>query len=173
MSAPVTIRRAEPGDADELVALAQSVAAEPEGWLLTRGEWRPASEERRYLKAIRRLDDAAVFVAESASAGLVGRLSIARDPHPASPHVADVGLLVASAHRGRGIGGALLDAAVAWARRVGITKLELHVFPHNTPAIHLYERFGFVQEGYRRAQYRRGSEVLDAVLMAYLVPPRE
>jgi RimJ/RimL family protein N-acetyltransferase len=170
VNAPVTIRRAEPSDADELVALAQAVAAEPEGWLLTRGEWRPASEERRYLKAIRRLDDAAVFVAESGH-GVVGRLSIARDPHPASPHVADVGLLVAAGHRGRGIGSALLDAAVAWSRRVGIRKLELHVFPHNTPAIHLYERFGFVQEGYRRGHYRRGGEVLDAVLMAYHLEP--
>jgi RimJ/RimL family protein N-acetyltransferase len=166
----VSIRRAEPSDADELVALATAVAAEPEGWLLTRGEWRPSSEERRYLKAIRRLDDAAVFVAESAN-GLVGRLSIARDPHPASPLVADVGLLVAEAYRGRGIGSALLDAAVAWSRRVGIRKLELHVFPHNQPAIHLYERFGFVQEGYRRAHYRRGDEVLDAVLMAYHLEP--
>jgi RimJ/RimL family protein N-acetyltransferase len=170
VNAPVTIRRAEPSDADELVALARAVAAEPEGWLLTRGEWRPASEERRYLKAIRRVDDAAVFVAESAD-GLVGRLSIARDPHPASPHVADVGLLVAAPHRGHGIGTALLDAAVAWSRRVGIRKLELHVFPHNTPAIHLYERFGFVREGYRRAHYRRGDEMLDAVLMAFQIDP--
>jgi RimJ/RimL family protein N-acetyltransferase len=171
MSAPVTIRRADPSDAEELVELAQAVAAEPEGWLLTRGEWRPASEERRYLKAIRRLDDAAVFVAESPH-GLVGRLSIVRDPHPASPHVADVGLLVAATHRGRGIGSALLDAAVAWARSVGITKLELHVFPHNVPALRLYERFGFVQEGLRRGHYRRGAELLDAVLMALQVPPR-
>jgi RimJ/RimL family protein N-acetyltransferase len=170
VNAPISIRRAQPSDADELVALARAVAGEPEGWLLTRGEWRPASEERRYLKAIRRVDDAAVFVAESAD-GLVGRLSIARDPHPASPHVADVGLLVAAPHRGHGIGTALLDAAVAWSRRVGIRKLELHVFPHNTPAIHLYERFGFVREGYRRAHYRRGDEMLDAVLMAFQIDP--
>jgi putative acetyltransferase len=170
VNAPISIRRAEPSDADELVALARAVAGEPEGWLLTRGEWRPASEERRYLKAIRRLDDAAVFVAESAD-GLVGRLSIARDPHPASQHVADVGLLVAAPYRGKGIGSALLDAAVAWSRRVGIHKLELHVFPHNTPAIHLYERFGFVREGYRRAHYRRGDEMLDAVLMAFQIDP--
>jgi putative acetyltransferase len=170
VNAPISIRRAQPSDADELVALARAVAGEPEGWLLTRGEWRPASEERRYLKAIRRLDDAAVFVAESAD-GLVGRLSIARDPHPASQHVADVGLLVAAPYRGKGIGSALLDAAVAWSRRVGIHKLELHVFPHNTPAIHLYERFGFVREGYRRGHYRRGDEVLDAVLMAFQIEP--
>src|SRR5204863_8301080 len=121
----VVIRRAEPDDAEQLVRLAEAVAAEPEGWLLTRGAWRAPSEERRYLKAIRRLDDAAVFVAE-APEGIVGRLSIARDPHPASAHVADLGLLVAATHRGRGIGTALLRAAVEWSSRVGIEKLELH-----------------------------------------------
>jgi RimJ/RimL family protein N-acetyltransferase len=54
---------------------------------------------------------------------------------------------------------------------VGVTKLELHVFPYNEPAIALYESFGFVKEGYRRGHYRRGSELVDAVLMAYEVRP--
>jgi RimJ/RimL family protein N-acetyltransferase len=97
---------------------------------------------------------------------LVGRLSIARDQHPASRHVADLGLMVAAAARRQGIGWALLDEAVSWARRVGVHKLELHVFPHNEPAICLYERFGFVREGYRAKHYRRGSEYVDAILMA-------
>jgi RimJ/RimL family protein N-acetyltransferase len=54
---------------------------------------------------------------------------------------------------------------------VGVTKLELHVFPYNEPAIALYESFGFVKEGYRRGHYRRGEELVDAVLMAYEVRP--
>ena len=45
------------------------------------------------------------------------------------------------------------------------------MFAHNTPAIALYESFGFVQEGYRRRHYRRDGEYLDAILMAYGVPP--
>ncbi|MDQ3778125.1 MAG: GNAT family N-acetyltransferase, partial [Actinomycetota bacterium] len=69
-------------------------------------------------------------------------------------------------YRRRGIGRALLEQAVAWAREVGVRKLELHVFPHNEPAIALYERFGFRREGLRAAQYRRGDEYLDAILMA-------
>ena len=52
-----------------------------------------------------------------------------------------------------------------------MTKLELHVFPHNEPALALYENFGFVKEGYRRQHYRRGDELVDAVLMAYEVRP--
>src|SRR5207247_2258892 len=98
---------------------------------------------------------------------LVGRLSVGRDPHPASAHVADVGLMVAIAARRQGVGKALLEAAVGWARGAGVRKLELHVFPWNEAAIALYEAFGFEREGYRKGHYRRGGGFVDAILMAY------
>lgn len=165
-----TIRLASPGDALALVRLARDVGAEPEGWLISTSEWRGAGEERRYLRSLRRSRDTAVFVAE-APEGIVGRLSVGRDPHPASAHVADLGLMVAKDHRRRGIGRALLERAVEWARGAGISKLELHVFPYNEPAIQLYETFGFRREGYRERHYRRDGELVDAVLMAYEVMP--
>src|SRR5581483_9767280 len=121
VSAPgVSVRRAQPGDAAALVALAEAVGGEPEGWLISDSGWRPVGQERRYLRAVRRHPDAAVFVAE-ADGEIVGRLSVARDPHPASRHVADLGLMVAARYRGRGIGRALLEHAVVWARGGGVT----------------------------------------------------
>ena len=167
MSDDVVIRPAEPGDAQALVELGRAIAAEPEEWLIGDG-WRSVADERRYLRSLRRYPHAAVFVAETPE-GIVGRLSLGRDPHPASAHVADLGLMVASSHRRRGIGSALLRQAVAWARRSGVHKLELHVFPHNEPAIVLYERFGFEREGHRRRHYRRPGGYVDAILMAYEV----
>jgi RimJ/RimL family protein N-acetyltransferase len=162
----VIVRRAEPTDAQGLTDLGDAVGAEPEGWLVTTNGWRNANDERRYLRAIRRYPHAAVFVAEDEGL-IVGRLSIARDQHPACRHVADLGLMVAASHRRRGIGTALLDAAVRWARAAGVRKLELHVFPWNEAAIKLYENYGFVREGLRRGQYRRGDDYVDAILMAY------
>ncbi len=161
------IREAEVGDAAALVELAREVSREPEGWLLSSEDWRPPAAERRYLRSVRRSAHAAVFVAEAPEGSLVGRLSVARDPHPASYHVADLGLMVAASHRRLGIGRALLGRTVQWARENGVTKLELHVFPDNEPAIALYESFGFVREGYRRRHYRRQDQYLDAVLMAF------
>jgi len=160
------VREAVPADAHGLVALAQAVGAEPEGWLIADESWRGAADERRYLKAIRRHPHAAVFVAEK-SGEIVGRLSVARDPHPASFHVADLGLMVAASHRRRGIGRAMLERAVEWAAESRVKKLELHVFPHNEPAIALYESFGFEREGFRSGHYRRGPGYVDAILMAY------
>ncbi len=164
------IRAADPADAEQLARLADAVSAEPEGWLISiAGEWRNAGDERRYLKALRRYPHAAVFVAERDDGELVGRLSVGRDPHPASAHVADVGLMVAIDARRQGVGKALLDAAVEWARTAGVRKLELHVFPWNEAAIALYDAFGFEREGYRKGHYRRGGDYVDAILMAYQV----
>jgi RimJ/RimL family protein N-acetyltransferase len=162
----LVIRPAQPRDAGPLVSLAEDIAAEPEGWLISDGGWRTVVDERRYLRALRRYSDAAVYVAETED-GIVGRLSLGRDPHPASRHVADLGLMVAASHRRRGIGRALLEQSVSWARDAGVHKLELHVFPYNEAAIALYEDFGFRREGYRKAHYRRGRDFVDAILMAY------
>jgi putative acetyltransferase len=166
----IEVRPARPEDAATLVALGSAVGREEGAWLLTSAGWRSVSEERRYLRALKRYPDAAVYVAEEEGT-IVGRLSLARDPHPASHHVADLGLMVAATHRRRGIGRMLLEQAVTWARDAGVRKLELHVFPWNEPAIRLYETFGFEREGLRRDHYRRGREYVDAILMAYRLPP--
>jgi RimJ/RimL family protein N-acetyltransferase len=168
VSAGFAIRRARPADAAALVELAEIVASEEEGWLVSDGAWRTVGEERRYLRTVLRYPHAAVFAAE-ADERVVGRLSLARDPHPASAHVADLGLMVAASHRRRGIGRAFLDTAVAWGREAGVRKLELHVLPHNEPALALYEGFGFRREGVRKGHYNRDGRDLDAVLMAFRV----
>jgi RimJ/RimL family protein N-acetyltransferase len=165
----VSIRRADAQDAPGLVELASAVGGEPGGWLISDSTWRSVGDERRYVRAIRRHPDAAVLIAELGGE-IVGRLSLARDPHPASHHVADLGLMVSAAHRRRGIGRALLEAAERWAHDSGVSKLELHVFPHNESALSLYVACGYEQEGIRRAHYRRASgEIVDAILMAKLL----
>ena len=58
-----------------------------------------------------------------------------------------------------------MDEAMKWARASGITKVELEVFPHNAPAITLYRKLGFEEEGGRR-RYLIGGHHVDAVLMA-------
>ena len=82
----------------------------------------------------------------------------------------DLGMAVAREWRGRGVGSALVAAAIDWARQQGMHKLSLSVFPHNAAAIALYRKFGFVEEGRRVKQYRRASgELWDAVDMGLLL----
>jgi ribosomal protein S18 acetylase RimI-like enzyme len=53
--------------------------------------------------------------------------------------------------RRQGVGRALLDAAIAWARRVGARAVTLDVTTGNTDAVRLYEAAGFVPTGSERA----------------------
>jgi RimJ/RimL family protein N-acetyltransferase len=161
MSDRLLVRPAVPADADALVDLGHEVAGEPELWLTydrTRGD------ERRNVRNVQRDSNVAVFVAETAD-GVVGRLSIARDRSPLSRHVAELGLMVAAGARRRGIGSALIEEAIRWARGLGIVKLELTVFPHNAPAIALYRKLGFREEGVLSRRYLIDGRYIDAMLM--------
>ena len=75
-------------------------------------------------------------------------------------------IAVAPAHRGRGIGAALLERFFAEAKARGAERLFLEMRDGN-PAETLYRRHGFVRVGRRRAYYRRGTGApLDAITFA-------
>ena len=60
----------------------------------------------------------------------------------------------------------MVRAAIGLAREQGLHKLSLEVFAHNTAAIALYRKCGFVEEGRRTRQYRRASgELWDSIVM--------
>ena len=82
----------------------------------------------------------------------------------------EIGMAVTRPWRGRGVGSALVKTAIEWAREQGLHKLSLSVFPHNTAAIALYRKFGFVDEGRRIKHYRRSSgELWDSIDMGLLL----
>ena len=59
-------------------------------------------------------------------------------------------LYVVPAHRGRGIGSALLEAVCAHARSAGCAAIDLEVEVGHERAMHLYERRGFRRLGRTR-----------------------
>lgn len=97
-----------------------------------------------------------VALVEGAVAGYVG-----------CHHVADEGFItnvaVFPAHRRRGVARALLAAARDQGQ--GLYRLTLEVRVSNTPAIALYESFGFVKDGVRPRFYTHPTE--DAAIYSY------
>jgi ribosomal protein S18 acetylase RimI-like enzyme len=85
----------------------------------------------------------------------------------ASDHVLMItGIAVDPGRQGRGIGRALIDAAVGEARRRGARRLTLRVLGGNAGARHLYETSGFVVEGVLRGEFLMNGVYVDDVLMA-------
>lgn len=86
-------------------------------------------------------------------------------------HVAGLGLCVAPAWWGRGVGSALMQRLLDWADHwAGLLRIELGVFPDNARAIALYRKFGFELEGTQRAWALRDGAYVDSLMMARLHP---
>jgi GNAT superfamily N-acetyltransferase len=90
-----------------------------------------------------------VFLAEAAGGAVVGFVVVYGRLHPPAPDeradpfawVAE--LYVREAHRGQGLGEALLAHAEAHARSLGVYKIELSVVAGNRGARRFYERHGY------------------------------
>lgn len=166
----MTVREATPDDAEELVAYVHRLDAEP-GSMLPRapGEFlMTAGDERRLLAEYAASDNSLYLVAEE-EGRIVGGLNCTGGGRLASRHCADFGVSVAPEWRGRGVGTALLGRLVEWAGASDvIRRVELEVYAHNAPAIHLYRKFGFAEEGRRRSAYFQHEGFIDAILMARL-----
>ncbi len=96
--------------------------------------------------------------------------------HPVGPSVArrhamSLGITVAKASQGQGVGqalmAALIDYADNWAQ---ILRIELSVYHDNERAIRLYEQHGFEHEGRFKAYALRDGVYKDALTMARLHP---
>lgn len=98
---------------------------------------------------------------------IVGYIRLAfPTPLACNAHVRQIqGLAVAEEARGRGVGRALIRAAVEEARRRGARRLTLRVLGHNTPARKLYAAEGFAVEGLLPEEFLLDGEYVDDVLM--------
>jgi putative acetyltransferase len=85
-------------------------------------------------------------------------------------HVASIGMAVHEDWQGKGVGTALLEAALDLAENwLNITRVELRVYADNAPAIALYEKFGFEIEGTHHRMAFRNGEYVDGYSMARIV----
>lgn len=86
-------------------------------------------------------------------------------------HVGGLGISIAQAWQGRGLGRELMRRLLDWADHwTPYLRIELSVFTDNARAIRLYESAGFVHEGVMRAYALRDGEYADVNLMARLRP---
>jgi L-amino acid N-acyltransferase YncA len=157
--ADFTVRQARPDDGRQTAELFAAVAQERDG-IATEP---PVDVGERAAAFAASADASVVAVADGR---IIGGLHV----DVSRFGFGELGMMVDRGWRGRGVGSALLQAAIDWSRAQGLHKLCLEVFPHNTAGIALYRKAGFTEEGRRVRQYRRASgEQWDAIVMGLIL----
>lgn len=156
----IRVRALEPGDA-EAVAEVMGCPGVIAGTL----QMPLRSVEERRARFAQSSPDRHGLVAEL-DGRVVGTLGLHAESRPRRRHCGDIGMMVHDDFQGRGVGTALLTAAIDLADNwLGLRRLELTVYTDNARAIRLYEKFGFVIEGTHRSYALRNGAYVDAHAM--------
>jgi putative acetyltransferase len=160
----ITIRRAEVDDAEALCA----TFAAPRAMAGTLQLPLPSVEMWRKRIAEQAPED--YFLVAEVKGEVVGNLGLhATSRSPRRRHVAHVGMSVRDDWHRRGVGSALLAAALDIADNwLNYQRIELTVYTDNAPALALYRKFGFEIEGTLRQYAFRNGVYVDAYTMARL-----
>ena len=139
------------------------------------------ARERRYLAFLEALplEKSEAFVRENIAQAnphvvalvdgqVVGWCDICRIGRPVYAHGGVLGMGIVEEHRGKGIGEALMRAALDLAQKCGLSRVELTVRADNERAIALYRKLGFIDEGVKRKAIFVDGRYLDVVTMAVL-----
>ena len=161
MTTAITIRRAEPGDFAAVQAIYAGPAAQAGTLQL------PFPSLDLWRQRLQVVDPNAHVLLACAGDEVIGQLGLYVASNPRRRHVGDLGMGVRDDWQGRGVGTALLGAAIALADGwLQLRRLELQVYADNAAGIALYARHGFVEEGRHRDFAFRDGAYVDALSMA-------
>lgn len=166
------LRRAEPDDAERVLAYVNQIAGESENVTFGPGEFElSVEEERAVLKRIATTPNSLYMLAEIADE-IVGTLNFNAGKRPRLQHAGEFGMSVSRKYWNAGIGSCLLAYLISWAKQTNtIRKINSRVRTDNLPAIHLYEKYGFVQEGRHTREFYLHGQFIDAYLMGLQLDP--
>ena len=159
----IVIRRAEPSDYEAV----RAVYAGPKAIWGTLQLPYPALEQWR--QRLAESGEGRFGLVACVETEVVGQLGLHALSSPRRRHVGQLGMGVRDDWQGKGVGTALVQAAVDLADKwLNLERLELEVYTDNEPAVRLYTKFGFVIEGtHSRFAFRDGCYV-DTYAMARL-----
>lgn len=163
------IRDAELADAAKVLTMLAELDEETRFMMLEPGErGLDVARFAGWLADLRLMQDCYLVASDGDCA--LGFAHAERGRYLRSQHSATVVIGLLPRARGRGLGTRLLGAIDEWARRDGVSRLELTVMVHNVAAIGLYRKCGYVQEGVRRRSLVVDGRPVDELLMAKLLP---
>jgi putative acetyltransferase len=167
----LSIRRARQEDAALLAAAERAIAKVP-GQLVSRPDELHDDAFRAMIVLLNDRGRGNYLVAEDVGA-VIGHAFLEPLPLAVTAHVVRLTLAVHEGHQGMGVGKALMNGLLGWARSAPhVEKVELQVRSSNERAIALYRSLGFVEEGRKTKRLKIGpGHYIDDVYMALWVGP--
>ena len=133
----IEVRAAELADVDALTRLFSHRNAYAQTLQL------PLQSTEVWRKRLATNDDTQHTLVATVGGEVVGNLGLTRLTRPRRAHVGEIGMAVRDDWQGKGVGAALMKAALDLADNwLGLRRIELHVHADNERAIALYRRFG-------------------------------
>ena len=157
------IRPVEPEDAPDLYAIVShpQVAAT----LLQL----PSMEFTETEKWIQKEDSNSHRLVAVQNGRILGSIQLTHHANARMRHSGSLGMMVHPDFWNMGVGSALLEGILNIADNwLNLTRIQLEAFTENAPAIHLYQKFGFVEEGVRKKVAFGNGRFLDDIVMARL-----
>lgn len=159
----ITIRRAEPSDAQAIKEIYQSEDAYSGTLQL------PYPSVSTWEKRISNVPENVYAFVALIEEEIVGNLGFEVNPNPRRRHVATFGMGVKDKFAGQGVGRALLEAIIDLSDNwLNLKRIEMTVYKDNDRAISLYKSFGFEIEGESPAFAFRNGAYISAYHMARL-----
>lgn len=162
----VTITKARPEDAGELLGLLKIIGGETDN--LTFGsEGLPAAleEEQCFLASLEKSASSVMFVAKK-DGKIVGNAHFSGMTRERLRHRGTIGISVVKSEWGQRIGSRLLHSVLDFAKNTAHTEIiSLEVRSDNVRAIELYKRFGFEKIGHFKGFLKINGEYVNFDLM--------
>ena len=157
--APLLIREAAAADARAVLDYVEAVSGESDFLAFGAGEFELTEAAER--DVLQRYADSSnqIYLLGLVDGEIAAALIFSASQRSRLRHCGELGMSVRKRHWGSGIGSAMMDALIAWAKAGrDIRKLNLRVRTDNARAIRLYEKKGFKLEGtLRREMFLAGT----------------
>jgi putative acetyltransferase len=126
----------------------------------------PYSSVELWKKRLSEVQPGWILLVACRGSEVIGQLGVEPRQTIRRKHAAGIGMAVSEKERRRGVGSALVAAAIELCDRwMAIKRLELEVYIDNEAAIGLYKKFGFKVEGTLKQYAFRDGELVDAYVM--------
>ena len=164
------IRTALVEDAVQIIALQKRVLEEEHFLVTTLEEFQISVEDEKKWIAAKLENERETFLVAEVEGEIIGMLVFQSPTRIRLSHTGTFGMMVDKRYRGQGIGMALIEELLTWAKQnLHIQKVSLGVFSTNESAIALYKKMGFIEEGRKVKEYKVNNGYVDDILMYQFV----